>query len=572
VAQRLETLDQSETQTIVRGGNQVSAPALPEALAQYSNVLHRIALTANSSLALKDTLKTLGNLALEAIPADRCHLLLLDESGMRALPTFSVGRVTDLRLWDRFRKLEPIDLKGAPGRWEVFMKGRAIAVPDMTAAPEIIPKEAMEVFGSRAAIFVPLKAGDEALGVLSIDWVGSSRSFDFAEVELAEVIGAYAALAIRNARVHEKLQGRLQRAEILSRLSDVVVGTASLSVAVRRLNKFLGPELGISIRSISIANRQVREAVGGHEPGEEDLKAIRSWRSMLAKSQAVPKPRKTGRVLLVPVVHGNRVQGALRLVCKGAGQPEDKLLQAIATGCGEVIYKAGLRRDLAATELRLAIAAERDRIARDLHDSVGQILHMIGLRLSQYLAESPDETWRVRLEELHDLAGRGNVQVRESIRALLFLDVRRKGLVRSLKDLAAKFSANTGIDALVRLEGDPVAIPAADEEALFRVAHEALVNVERHARASMVNVTLRYTRDEVTVTVRDDGVGLIHRDPFGVKGPHFGLRGLQKLVSQLGGSLTVRNAAPRGVVDEARLPRPRDGRSRPDASGQSRSR
>lgn len=693
----------------------------------FQDVLHRVALTVNSSLEIREVLERLADLTLEALQAERCNLLLLDDSGERLTPTFSIGKVTDESLLLRFKDLEPIDLKAVPARWHAVFAGRAFGIPDMAASP-LVPPEIVEIFGSRSALVAPLVASGEALGVLCLDWTAPGRDFSEDEVALFEAIGVYAALAIRNARLfqrlaakartlqsmmevgaalnsspslktvlelicsafqellgtthcsvnlldeavpggvrtlavrgvswftanpeslgsapaaevervrnlwekspepviyedplrelplerslippsvrsvvlfplvgsegvngfiiagfpnvgapmkdeietgralaeqaataiaraslHENLRKRLHRVELLYRLSDVVSGTEDLSAAIRRLNRVLRPELGIRLKGIFLSNPKVREAVGGSPPGPEELEAIRSWRSSLSKGRRPLVPRRSKSFLLLPVVYGRKVVGAVAAQVDEASPAGDEgLLAAIASGCAEVVYKASLRRHLLETERRLAISAERDRIARDLHDSVTQLFTSIGMKLAEYIPEIPDPQWQRRLHELMKMAATGSLEVRQAIYALLFLQVRRRGLVRSLKELAQKFEATTGISVRLRLEGEPEPILAGKEDALFRVAHEALMNIERHSGATLVTIGLTYGTEAVCLRIRDDGIGLSEESSTNRSGRDFGLRNIEQMMDEVGGCFSIKNASPRGVTVRARVPK-----------------
>lgn len=699
----------------------------------YGDVLHRVALTVNSSLEIKEVLEQLGNLTLEAIPADRASMFLLDEAEKRLIPTFSSGRVTDIGLWERFRSLDPVDLQEVPDRWRWFRGGRAMGIPDV-AASRIIPAEIVEIFGPRSAIIAPLFAGGEPQGVLALDWTAPGRDFGEAELNLAEAIAGYAALAVRNARLYQRLQAkarsnerlvevsgalnssmslksvldlicsyceellgtshcsvnllddsypnkvktlavrgiawftgnpdsiktvshkeiervrriwkasarpvtypgsklrqavdrsdvpspiqsvvlfplvrptkilgfivagfphdavpagdylevgqaladqaataigraclhdslrvRVQRLEVLYRLSDVVAGTADLSVAVRELNRIAKSELGARFGSISIANARLREAVGGRDPDLQEIEAIRSWRASLAGKQSSLGLRDTNNGLLVPIVHRRRVQGALRVTPERGSldESDQDVLLAIGSGLAEVICKADLRREIVENERRLAIAADRERIARDLHDSVGQLLSGMRMELGTFLIEAPDDCWRERLSHLIDLTSRGSQEVREAIHALVFLEVQRRGLVQSLRALARKVELSSGMNVHFEVSAATVKLSNSHENALFRLAHEALMNVQRHSRASIVSMRLNYDSGSVSLTVRDDGVGLSNRDPFDGGSDHFGLRALQTLIEQLGGSLEIINAIPRGVALEGRFDLKKGGR------------
>lgn len=726
-AGELESTAKNKLDSLVET-NEATLPAEP--VARLGDVLHRVALTVNSSLDLKEVLKQLGEIALDAIPADRCHFFLLDDGGTKLIPKFSAGRVTDIEQWRRFKAMEPIDLKEVPARWEAFRAGRALAITDMASSP-IVPKRIVRLFRSRSALVAMLEVNNERLGVFSLDWVEQAHEFSIEEIQLIEAIGAYAALAVRNARLYEGLekkartlerlvevaaalntstqlrsvlemicdafeellgtihcsvntldealpggvrtlavtgeewftaapekvpaispkeitrvgrvwkgssepvlypdleqqslmdrslipssvrsaalfplaasgrlfgfvlagfpelggpgsealeygqaladqaataldqvslresvQKRLRQVEILNRLSDVVTGASKIQTALRTLNRFLTPELGIRLEAIFVPNKKLREAVGAKVPGKEEMEAIRSWRASISRPEGRAPLRSIDKAMLVPVVRGSRVQGALRVsidrVSIGKDAPHEDFLGAIAGACAEVLYKAGLRKALAENERRLAVESERDRIARDLHDSVGHILTAMGMRLIQLIPEAPDETWREHLEQLKRQSGEGLEKVRESIESLLFLDVRKLGLLASLKDLSNQFEATTGIEINLRVDGKPARLGAPQEDALFRIAHEALANVERHSRASFVTLALGFRPRQASMTVRDDGVGLAHRDPFNHRRPgHYGLRGLQRLVGEMGGELRVQNAAPRGVIVEAKIP------------------
>ncbi|MDQ3756772.1 MAG: hypothetical protein M3394_02860, partial [Actinomycetota bacterium] len=179
----------------------------------------------------------------------------------------------------------------------------------------------------------------------------------------------------------------------------------------------------------------------------------------------------------------------------------------------------------------------------------------MGMRLAHYVADAPDKVWRSRMEELLRMAGRGNRQIRQAIHELLFLDARRDGLVASVRELVRTFETSTDLPVRFVVRGTPVSLSTEREDALFRVAHEALMNIERHARASLATVQLVYGDEDVVLSVRDDGVGLGHRDPFGAAEEHFGIRAMQKRLAAAGGELRVRNAKPRGVVVEGCIER-----------------
>ena len=407
----------------------------------------------------------------------------------------------------------------------------------------------------RSVALFPLVHGDEVVGAV-VAGFPTDRRPGSDRLEIGQALADLAAAAIGRANVDRRLRVRLEHVETLTRLSDVVAGTTELDPALRRLSRTMRADLGVNLTAVALTDAVARAAVGARAPDAEELEAIRSWRAVLGRGRHPLRLRAVADGLLVPVARRQRVLGALR-VSLDAGDRccDDELLVAVGAGCADVVHQAGLHRDLAESERRLAVAAERDRIARDLHDSVAQLVTGIGMRVAQYLPDAPDRVWRERLEELLALAGRGNREIREAIHELLFLGVRRDGLVSSIRELARRFEATTDMTTRLRVGGEVVPLAPAREDALFRVAHEALVNAERHARASVVVIALDYTEAGVTLTIRDDGVGLGHRDPFGAEGGHFGFRGMQRMVEEAGGALVVGNARRRGVQVRACVPR-----------------
>ncbi|MHB8664944.1 MAG: sensor histidine kinase [Acidimicrobiales bacterium] len=308
----------------------------------------------------------------------------------------------------------------------------------------------------------------------------------------------------------------------------------------------------VSFDGVAIASAAERGLTAASRPDDTELKAIRGWRAVLARGRRPLRPRVIDGGILVPLAHRQRVHGALRLRSgdDDGGVIDEEVALALGAACGQLVARAVLRAEQIRRERALAVAKERERIARDLHDSVCQLFVGIGMRASAYAADAPDAVSRRRMEGLSALADAGSRATRDSIGALLFLSGRRRGLRCALGEMVRNFQSATGVTAVLVERGEPGALLKAREEALLRVAREALMNVDRHSRATCVAVRLEFTATEVVLHIQDDGIGLGHRDPFGAVPHHFGLRGLQRLVDDVSGSIRVRNARPHGVVVE----------------------
>jgi signal transduction histidine kinase len=423
--------------------------------------------------------------------------------------------------------------------------------------PSLVP-EAL-----RSAALFPLTQGDDVVGIVVCGFAHPGGPAP-TSLDVGQALADLAASAIDRARLGDALHVRLNQVEALYRLSDVVAATADMNEAVVGLNGLFRSELRARVGTVSIADPTLREAIGGRVPDAEEAAAIRAWRTAADAGRPVAT-RPTVAGVLVPVVHRRKVHGALRVVLDGDDltPPDEQLLAAIGVGCGEIISKAALHREAAERERVLAVASERERIARDLHDSVGQVITGMGMLLTDYVRDAPDREWEERLQRLADLAGRGSREVRASIYALLFLDTRRLGLVPSLRELARTFEATTGL--AVTLEVGPADIAVSDqrEDVLFRVAHEALMNVERHARATAVRLQLTRTGTFVQLRVEDDGVGLSSSPLPGPDDGHFGLRSVRERIDAAGGVLRLRANDPMGTVVEVEVPGEPAGDERP---------
>lgn len=174
---------------------------------------------------------------------------------------------------------------------------------------------------------------------------------------------------------------------------------------------------------------------------------------------------------------------------------------------------------------------ERARIARDLHDSVGQLLTalQIDLQLAHHGAAE-------RLEAALELADRSLEELRRVVRDLRPLELEAGGLAEALRATAERFEVRTGIPTSLRHDGPDVTDPDA-AVCLLRVLQEALTNVSRHAAASEVGLRLHVTPGRATLEVTDDGCGF---DPERVVGT--GIAGMRERTRFLGGSVVIRSA------------------------------
>jgi signal transduction histidine kinase len=218
------------------------------------------------------------------------------------------------------------------------------------------------------------------------------------------------------------------------------------------------------------------------------------------------------------------------------------------------------QEELAEEQRRTGALAERTRLSREIHDSVGQGLSSINLLLQaaeQDWTEHPARA-RAHARRAASTARDGLDEVRRVVRDLAPADLAdgdsASVLPAALQRVAAR--APAGMPVEVRVDGNPVRVPPAVAAALVRTARGALANVHEHAVARRVALTLTYHRDEVVLDVRDDGRGF---DPSQVRARDIrghGLAGIRQRAAALGGLAHVESAPGEGTTVSVRFPVP----------------
>jgi PAS domain S-box-containing protein len=206
---------------------------------------------------------------------------------------------------------------------------------------------------------------------------------------------------------------------------------------------------------------------------------------------------------------------------------------------------------------------ERRRIARELHDQMGQHLTALGLGLKVVKDATPDPSEaRDRLQELQALTGLMGREVHNLALALRPTALDDLGLQSALANYAEGWSERSGVEVdcqAIGLDGDR--LPASVETALYRVVQEALTNVLKHAQARRVSLVLQRFPGHVSVVVEDDGRGFDVETvtaPAG-DGGRLGLLGMRERVALVGGTLTVESFPGQGTTVIARIPLPAGG-------------
>ena len=213
---------------------------------------------------------------------------------------------------------------------------------------------------------------------------------------------------------------------------------------------------------------------------------------------------------------------------------------------------AGQVRDLLQARQDLATLEERNRLARDLHDSVKQQAFATTMTLgtAKTLREQDAEAAWEMIDDAGDLSWEVQQELTNLIHELRPVELEGIGLAAALREYGSRWSRQTGIEVSFVLHGEHP-VPPEVEQALFRLAQEALANVSKHAEAEQVEITLTRIGGAITMNVADDGRGF---DPESAAGKGLGLRSMRERIEALGGELTVESAPGTGTRLVARWP------------------
>lgn len=209
-----------------------------------------------------------------------------------------------------------------------------------------------------------------------------------------------------------------------------------------------------------------------------------------------------------------------------------------------------LTADRAADQAQLRIQVERERLSRDLHDTVGHTMSVISLQagVAEEAIGSDDQAAIEAVRRIRETSGRTLTDVRSLVR-LLRSDQDQDDHSLAELDQLLDTVRGAGIDVTTRRSGDPVELPRTVDSVGYRVVQEALTNIVRHSGARHADVTIRLTDGRLELIITDDGNG-----PDDEQTPGQGLIGMRERVRMLGGTVHTGPGQEKGFVVHATIP------------------
>ena len=256
-------------------------------------------------------------------------------------------------------------------------------------------------------------------------------------------------------------------------------------------------------------------------------------------------------MLAVPIIHQDTLLGVLyganrEVTAFGDRTAEEMQRMAVRVAAAAVVAE---RARLAA---EVAVHEERRRVALKLHDTVGAVLFTLRAGIRRLGDETElDREVRTRLDAIEQQAAEASEALRGSLQ-VLSAPPEEVALGVALREHCRAFRERTGVPARVIVLNDLPTLPRGGVTALADLTREALHNVEKHARAQSVVVSLFSQRDGVALTIADDGVGF-DGQPGGSDG--LGLAAMKERMARVGGTVTTGSNEDGGVTIQAWLPR-----------------
>jgi signal transduction histidine kinase len=266
---------------------------------------------------------------------------------------------------------------------------------------------------------------------------------------------------------------------------------------------------------------------------------------------ALIRDEKWSVVVSMPLIHGTTAIGSLNAYYPSGQRPPEIDMSFLRAMADQATSAVDYGRLLNASREKVALE-ERQRLARDLHDSVSQAVYGIALgarSAKELLAKDPAQV-REPLEYVLRLSEAALAEMRALIFELRPEALEREGLTGALKHHTAVLRARYGIAVEESLSGEPT-MNWESKQAVYRIAQEALHNAGRHARATQVRIVLSQDDSQVRLEIQDNGVGF---DPRSAFPGHFGLNTMRERATHLGGRLDIESSPGVGTTVCAIIP------------------
>lgn len=464
--------------------------------------------------------------------------------------------------------------------WEVLRSREPSSVPDLNADTPLAGRmrdnlAAQNLTGLGSWMSAPLVIRDQSIGLLAlahpeVNYYGRVR------VELAMAFANQAAVAIENARLFSAEQRRAEQFRVITEVGKRVASILSLDQLLVETARTIRESFGYYHVHIGMVEGErvvfkTREAA--HPEDEvfhccEDVtpivgrEGISGWVAGTGESLIVPDVMKDVRFIpskndqtrsetAIPIKIKGQVIGVIDVESDrvdGFDESDLVVLQSLADQVAVAIENARLYEQAH----HFAALEERQKLARELHDSVSQALYgiVLGARTARTLLDRDPSQATQPLEYILSLSEAGLAEMRALIFELRPESLQTEGLIAALGKLTNALGARHQLKVQLDVEDEPdVSIDM--KESLYRIAQEGMNNIAKHARAQHLSLQLKVESGGLILKISDDGAGFDTDQQFP---GHLGLHTMRERAEKVGGTFTIESAPNEGTHIQVRIP------------------
>ena len=524
--------------------------------AARADALTRVAARLNAQLDLDTVLQAICEETTKALGVPAAVLLFFDEKQGVFYPAATYG-------------LPPaFTQQYIPNPRSVYdqypQQGTQIVVPNLRALPNLVNGQLFEDYGIHAIAIAGLNREDHLLGALSAYALDPSHTFREDDITLLRSLADLAAQAVRNAILYQAEQRRSAQFKTLSEVGRHITSILAVDELLRQIahavQRIFSPAhvriLLLEEEALVLVEPPPRQRVSCEQGiigwvARQGAPALigdvtQDERCLIDDKRFTDNKVSIRSELAVPMKVQQRVIGVVDVASDTVHAYDEMdliVLQSFADQATVALENARLY----AQTRQLAVLEERQRLARELHDSVTQALYGMTLytaAASDLLAAGDSGTADSHLRIMQETA-----QLALSEMRLLIFQLRsptlRDGLAAALQERLEAVEQRSGIKTTFTSNGSGCVDARVDEE-LYRIAQEALNNVLKHARAQTVTVHLHQEKGYTCLQICDDGIGFASQSAKPSGG--LGLRGIAERVAQLGGALAITSHPGQGTT------------------------
>lgn len=514
--------------------------------------LQRVGAAVTSSLDVESTLHTIVSEAATLMNGATARLRLADETGEHLRLIASSGDIDN----EDSNPAVPVEttLAGLS-----YRSGRPVISNDVAADPRS-DQYAQSRQQTRSLLSVPLTVRGTATGVLTISNI-SDHAFEESDAEILGLFADHAAVAIENARLFEEAQAQITEMEIINRVSAVVSSSLNLNQIYRSIHHEIARIMIADAFLIILRSPEGRDdMVYIVDLGQtfsprhniklpvEYLEAMNEGKPRILEASQVVDYDKWERygdmskrvqsMLIAPLMRGNDVIGCISAQSYAPNsyrRRDTELLWTVANVAAVAIENAMLFEQAS----DVAVSEERNRLAREIHDTIAQGLVGIILQLEAIGAQLESSPLSARIDRTIALARANLDEARRSVRDLRAAPLEHLSLIEAIEQLAEQHMDEVDTRVVIN---SPIALPLLDdkvEAAIYRFVQECLTNCRKHARNAEVNISV-VIDVMLNIEVRDNGPGFDLKTPKQDRTANrFGVLGMRERAERLGGHLEI---------------------------------